>query len=78
MPSFTDTNTHPYTNTTNTRINHQAMREAQAMFMAAGIDHTTIQVQKDECLPNECDHPCVSVACVSTSPGGSPGGCTYV
>jgi len=54
------------------------MREAQALFVSAGIDHITIQMQKDDCLPNECDHPCVSVACTSHSPGGSPGGCTYV
>ncbi len=63
-----------------THQNHppQAMREAQALFVSAGIDHITIQMQKDDCLPDECDHPCVSVACTSHSPGGSPGGCTYV
>lgn len=54
------------------------MREAQALFMSIGIDHITIQAQKDACPPNECDCPCVSQACASTSPGGSPGGCTYV
>ena len=60
-----------------------AMKEAQAIFTKAGIDHITIQIQRDECLPNECAHPCVSVACVSTSSqdGNSPGrggGCTYL
>ena len=58
-----------------------AMKQAQAVFTQAGIDHITIQIQRDECLPNECAHPCVSVACVSTSPGStSPGrgGCTYL
>jgi hypothetical protein len=59
----------------------EAMKQAQAIFTQAGIDHITIQIQRDECLPNECAHPCVSLACTSTSPGStSPGrgGCTYL
>ncbi|GAB5032460.1 zinc transporter [Nannochloropsis oceanica] len=58
-----------------------AMKQAQAIFTQAGIDHITIQIQRDECLPNECAHPCVSLACAPTSPGNtSPGrgGCTYL
>jgi cobalt-zinc-cadmium efflux system protein len=58
---------------------HQAMREAQLVFTAAGIDHITIQIQEDTCLPDECDHPCPSLACVSTSPNGNNGGgCSYL
>lgn len=59
-----------------------AMKQAQAVFTKAGIDHITIQMQRDECLPNECAHPCVSVACVSTavekSGNSPPGGCSYL
>lgn len=50
----------------------QAMREAHHIFARAGIDHVTVQIQQDTCLPDECDHPCPSVACVGPGACGHP------
>jgi len=38
----------------------QALREAHKVANQMGLSHVTIQVQKDECAPEECLHPCVA------------------
>lgn len=38
----------------------QALRDAHSLARELGLSHVTIQVQKDTCAPDDCNHPCVS------------------
>ncbi|CAM9412029.1 unnamed protein product [Pylaiella littoralis] len=53
----------------------EALASAHEICEAMGVAHSTIQVQRDHCLPESCKHPCVSAVgrcCGTEGNAGSP------